>query len=84
MTLKYGKAPGGDGIPADVWKYVGANLSNGLHQWITIIWKEGNVPQAWKDASIVTIYKNDIGENVVITVLYLFFSLPAKYLLGFY
>ena len=46
--IKDGKAPGGDGIPAEVWKYVGANLSNRLHWWITKI---------WKDSSIVTIYK---------------------------
>ena len=29
-----GKAPGGDGIPAEVWKYGGANLSNRLNRWI--------------------------------------------------
>ena len=29
--LKYGKAPGGDGIQAEVWKSGGANLSNRLH-----------------------------------------------------
>ena len=28
--LKDGKAPGGEGIPAEVWKYGGANLSNRL------------------------------------------------------
>ena len=28
--LKDGKTPGGDGIPAEVWKYGGANLSNRL------------------------------------------------------
>ena len=55
--LKYGKAPGGDGIPAEVWKYMGAYLSNRLHRWIIKIWEEGHVPQAWKDANIVTIYK---------------------------
>ena len=55
--LKDGKAPGGDGIQAEVWKYGGANLSNRLHQWIIKVWEEGNVPQAWKDANIVTIYK---------------------------
>ena len=55
--LKDGKAPGGDGIPAEVWKYGGANLSSRLHRCIIKIWEEGHVPQAWKDANIVTIYK---------------------------
>ena len=55
--LKDGKAPGGNGIPAEVWKYGGANLSNRLHRWIIKVWEEGHVPQAWKDANIVTIYK---------------------------
>ena len=32
--LKDGKAPGGDGIPAEVWKYGRANLSSRLHRWI--------------------------------------------------
>ena len=35
----------------------GANLSNRLHRWINKIWEEGHVPQVWKDANIVTIYK---------------------------
>ena len=55
--LKDGKAPGGDGIPAEVWKYGGANLFNTLHKWIIKIWEEGHVPPVWKDANIGTIYK---------------------------
>ena len=55
--LKDGKAPGGDGIPAEVWKHGGDNLFSWLHQLITNAWEVGSVPQAWKDASIVTIYK---------------------------
>ena len=55
--LKDGKALGGDGIPAEVWKYGGASLSNRLHRWIIKVWEEGHVPQAWKDVNIVTIYK---------------------------
>ena len=56
-SLKDGKAPGGDGIPAEVWKHGGDNLFRRLHQLITNAWEMGSVPQAWKDASIITIYK---------------------------
>ena len=70
--IKDGKTPGGDGIPAEVWKYGGTNLSNRLHRWLIKIWEEGHVPQAWKDASIVIIYKNETGQNVI-TEVYLFF-----------
>ena len=55
--LKDGKAPGGDVIPAELWKPGGDNLFNKLHQEITNVWEVEFVPQAWKDASIVTIYK---------------------------
>ncbi|KAK2187165.1 hypothetical protein NP493_173g03032 [Ridgeia piscesae] len=57
--LKDGEAPGGDGIPAEVWKHGGDNLFSRLHQLITKAWEVGSVPQAWKDTSIVTIYKKD-------------------------
>ena len=55
--LKDGKASDGDGTPAEVWKYGGANLSNRMHRWIIKIWEEGLVPEAWKDTNIVTIDK---------------------------
>ena len=55
--LKDGKAPSGDGIPAEVWNYRGTNLSNRLHRWIIKICEKGHVPQSGKDANIVTIYK---------------------------
>ena len=48
---------GGDGIPAEVWKRGGDNMSSRLHQLITNAWEVGSIPQAWKDVSIVTIYK---------------------------
>ena len=57
--LKDGKAPGGDGIPAEVWKHGGDNLFSRLHQLITNAWEFGSIPQAWKDASIVIINKKD-------------------------
>ena len=55
--VKYGKAPGGDGIPAEVWMHGGDNLFSKLHQLITNAREVGSVPQAMEDASIVTIYK---------------------------
>ena len=45
--LKDGKAPGGDGIPAEVWKHGGDNLFSKLHQLITNAWEMGFVPQTW-------------------------------------
>ena len=68
-----GKNAGRDGIPAEVWKYGGANLSNRLHRYIIKIWEEGHVPQAWKDANMVTIYTTETEQNVVITEVYLLF-----------
>ena len=42
---------------ANALKHGGDNLFSRLHQLITNAWEVGSVPQAWKDASIVTIYK---------------------------
>ena len=55
--LKDDKVTGGDGIPAEVWKHGGDNLFSRLPQLITNAWEVDFVSQAWKDASIVTIYK---------------------------
>ena len=84
--LKDGKAPGGDGIPAEVWKHGGENLFSRLHQLITNAWEVGSVPQAWKDASIVTIYKKgdrtDSGNYRGISLLSIAGKIFAKILLN--
>ncbi|KAK2153147.1 hypothetical protein NP493_2351g00012 [Ridgeia piscesae] len=54
---KDGEAPEGDGILTEMLKHEGDHLFSRLHQLITHAWEVGYVPQAWKDASIVTIYK---------------------------
>ena len=46
----------------EVWKHGGDNLFSRLHQLITSSLKVGSVPQAWKDASIVTTYKK--GDRI--------------------
>ena len=84
--LKDGKAPGGDGIPAEVWKHGGDNLFSRLHQLITNAWELGSVPQAWKDASIVTIYKKgdrtDCGNYRGISLLSIAGKIFARILLN--
>ena len=51
------KAPGGCGIPAEVWKYGGKGIQEKLHELIVDIWKKEQMPQNWKDANIVPIFK---------------------------
>ena len=84
--LKDGKAPGGDGIPAEVWKHGGGNLFSRLHQLMTNAWEVGSVPQAWKDASVVTIYKKgdrtDYGNYRGISLLSIAGKIFARILLS--
>jgi len=52
-----GRSPGICGIPAEIWKYSGTELVAKLHQLILKVWSEEDVPQDWRDASIVPIFK---------------------------
>ena len=56
--LSNGKSPGKDGIPAEIFKHGGAPLVSGLTNLFVVIWLEGAVPQDFKDASIISIFKN--------------------------
>lgn len=53
-----GKAPGMDGIPAEVYKAVGPEALEAFHSIITSIWEEEEIPQEFRDATIVSLYKN--------------------------
>jgi len=52
-----GKAPGADGIPADIYRNGGDVLLKQLTFLFRSIWEVWQVPQGLKDASIVHIYK---------------------------
>ena len=84
--LKDGKAPGGGGIPAEVWKHGGDNLFSRLHQPIINVWGGYCVPQAWKVASIVFIYKKgdrtDCGNYRGISLLFVAGKIFARILLN--
>ena len=55
--LSSGKAPGSDSIPAEIYKEGGSALLEKLHQLFTLIWQEETLPQDFKDASIIHLYK---------------------------
>lgn len=55
--LKNHKAPGTDGIPAELLKYGGDALHRRIHQLITHIWLEERTPARWKENIIVPIHK---------------------------
>jgi len=55
--LKNNKSAGPGGISAEVFKHGGHRLIHRLHQFIHRAWITKKLPQQWKDASIVTIYK---------------------------
>ena len=55
--LSTGKAPGGDSIPAEIFKQGGMALVEKLHHLFELIWDQGKVPQDLKDALIIHLYK---------------------------
>ena len=55
--LKNNKAAWPDGLPAELFKHGGYHLLHRLHHFITSACSSGCVPQQWKDANIVTVYK---------------------------
>lgn len=57
-SLATGKAPGKDGIPAEVLKCCKESLITGLHEILCLCWRDGEVPQDIRDANIITLYKN--------------------------
>lgn len=51
-SLKNNKAPGEDGIIAEIWKLDTVKLAPKIHTILTEIWNTGKVPSDWKTALI--------------------------------
>lgn len=51
------KSPGQDGLPAEIYKAGGSFLIKKLTEILVQCWKTGVVPQEFKDASIVVLFK---------------------------
>ena len=62
--LSSGKAAGPDAIAAEIYKYEGINLKKSLVKLFSDIWDNRAVPQEFKDASIVHIYKRKGDKSI--------------------
>ena len=56
--LQTGKAPGPDGIPAEVLKAGGETLITQLTRMFQVFWVNGQLPRDFRDANIILLYKN--------------------------
>nr|VZI24628.1 unnamed protein product [Spirometra erinaceieuropaei] len=64
QKLSNGKAPGSDAIPAEVYKHGGPQLMDHLTALFQEMWRQGEVPQDFKDANIVHLYKRKGNRQV--------------------
>ena len=61
--MKGGKAPGMDGVDAEFMKVGGDVMIEWLERLFNVCWREGRVPQEWREACIVPIYKGKGEKN---------------------
>nr|VZI37492.1 unnamed protein product [Spirometra erinaceieuropaei] len=64
QQLSSGKAPGSDAIPAEAYKHGGPQLMDHLTALFQEMWRQGEVPQDFKDATIVHLYKRKGNRQV--------------------
>ena len=57
-ALKNNKSPGADSIPAEIYKLLNNTLIEHLRALYNLIWETGNVPQDFKNAQIINLFKN--------------------------
>ena len=61
-STRGGKAPGQDGIPAELWRHGGIQLRKELVKLSNACWSNECIPQDFNDAVIITIYKKRFKE----------------------
>ncbi|BHF84965.1 hypothetical protein SprV_1002812000 [Sparganum proliferum] len=64
QQLSSGKAPGSDAIPAEVYKHGSPQLMDHLTVLFQEMWRQGEVPQDFKDATIVHLYKRKGNRQI--------------------
>ena len=64
QQLSSGKAPGADAIPAKVYKAGGLPMAEKLTELFHCMWRKEAIPQEFKDASIILLYKRKGNPQV--------------------
>ena len=81
---KNGKAPGPDGIPNKVLKYLPEGVHQAIHKLFILMWMTGPTPKAWKESQCSCIKRaaNMVGRPIALAnILYeLWTSVNAEYL----
>ena len=57
-ALKMNKAAGPDEVPSELLMHGGEGVHNLIYRIVSEIWRGEPIPQSWKDANLITIYKN--------------------------
>jgi hypothetical protein len=56
--MKGGKAMGPDGIPIEVWRYLGERAIVWLTKLFNLIFRSNKMPKEWRRSILVPIFKN--------------------------
>ncbi|BHF85663.1 hypothetical protein SprV_1002883500 [Sparganum proliferum] len=64
QQVSSGKAPGSDAIPAEVYKHGDPQLMDHLTALFQQMWHQGEIPQDFKDATIVHLYKRKGNRQI--------------------
>ena len=62
--LSSGKAPGSDPIPAEIYKAGGPPVAEKLTELFYIIWRKEAIPEEFKDATIIHLFKRKGNPQV--------------------
>ena len=61
--LNNDKAPGIDGLTAEILKCGGKRMDELLHKLILHYWRKQSVPQDWIDAILISLHKSGVRDN---------------------
>ncbi|CAF4133783.1 unnamed protein product [Rotaria sp. Silwood2] len=64
--MKNGKAPGNDGISADLIKAGGLPMAKWLHEIFVDIWENETIIEDWSTAILIRLYKNKGDKKVIL------------------